>query len=117
MKRAFPHFATAAIAIGVALLLNDGAHAQSVWGPLQTKLADGYVNARNTGFLVGGFGFFGLCTMAYFGRFQFKWFAGLLGGMVLMAVTGSVIEYVTTDTSSTTTTFSKDMMKDTLATR
>lgn len=117
MKRPFPHFATAAIALGVALLLADGAHAQSVWSTLQTKGAEAYVNARNTGFIVGGFGFFGLCIMAYFGRFQFKWFAGLLGGMILMAVTGSVIEYVTTDTSSSTTTFSKDMMKDTLATR
>ncbi len=118
MKRVIPHFAIAAIALGVALLASDGASAQSVWNTLQTKGSEGFVNARNLIFIGGGFGFIGLCTLAMYGRFQFKWFASLIGGMVLLAVVGSVIEYVTTDTSSgQATTFSKDMMKDTLATR
>jgi hypothetical protein len=89
----------------------------NVWQTLQSKASEGFVNTRNLVFLLGGFGIIGLAVMAFFGRFQFKWFAALIGGMVLLAVTGSMIEYVTTDSSGGSITSGKDQFKDTLSTR
>lgn len=88
--------------------------AQGVWTTLQSKTSEGFTNTRNLVFLLGGFGIIGLAVMAFFGRFQWKWFAALIGGMVLLAVTGSVIEYVTTSNSSGTITNDTSKYNDTL---
>lgn len=117
MNRTLTNLALALGVITLAGLSSDMAYA-NVWQTLQTKTTDGFVNARALLIGAGGFGLLGLCFMAYFGRFQFKWFGALIGGMVLAAIAGSMIEYVTTDNSSGSgISVTKDQFKDTLATK
>ena len=106
-----------AAAVAAAVTLSADPALANVWQTLQSKASEGFVNTRNLVFLLGGFGIIGLAVMAFFGRFQFKWFAALIGGMVLLAVTGSIIEYVTTDSASGSITAGRDQFKDTLSTR
>ncbi|WP_262030493.1 MULTISPECIES: TrbC/VirB2 family protein [Microvirga] len=90
------HLAVAACALAVtALMAVDSSASAQVFGALETKGKNAFENIKNLSFLVGGFGIIGLAVMAYFGRFQFKWLFALVGGLALIAASGSMIDYVT----------------------
>lgn len=92
---------TAAALFTFSLSLNP-ALAQNVFETLQSKGTETFTNIRNISFILGGFGIVGLAVMAYFGRFQFKWLFALGGGLVLIAVAGAAINYVTTNAGTGT---------------
>ena len=52
-------------------------------------------NAELLTYGMGGLGAIGLGVMAFFGKFQWTWFFGLVGGLVLIAGVVLGIEYVT----------------------
>ena len=60
-----------------------------------TKLVDAFVNTRTVIFVVGGFGLVGLAVGAIFGKVNWKWFASLAIGLVIVAVAGAIITYTT----------------------
>ena len=67
-------------------------------GPFLTvvkKLVDAFVNTRTVIFVVGGFGLVGLAVGAIFGKVNWKWFASLAIGLVIVAVAGAIITYTT----------------------
>lgn len=90
------HLAVAACAIVAiaAMTVVTPAYAD-VFGALEKKGSNAFQNIKNLSFLVGGFGVIGLAVMAYFGRFQFKWFFALIGGLALIAASGSMVDYIT----------------------
>ena len=48
---------------------------------------------------------FGLVVLAFwaiFGKLNWKWFAALCTGLAIVAIAGLIIDYVTTDSDSTT---------------
>jgi hypothetical protein len=52
-------------------------------------------NAELLTYGMGGLGAIGLGVMAFFGKFQWTWFFGLVGGLVLIAGVVLGIQYVT----------------------
>ena len=68
-----------------------------------TKLKDAFQNTRTVIFVVGGFGLVGLAVGAIFGKVNWKWFASLAIGLVIVAVAGAIINYATDDDDVTST--------------
>ena len=69
-------------------------------GPFSTvtgKLKDAFQNTRTVIFVVGGFGLVGLAVGAIFGKINWKWFASLAIGLVIVAIAGAIINYATDD--------------------
>jgi len=66
-----------------------------IFQTLQQKGAQTFTNVRNISFIVGAFGLVAIGVMAYFGRFNWKHFAALIGGLVIISGAASAIRYVT----------------------
>jgi type IV secretory pathway VirB2 component (pilin) len=110
------------VAVGVVLavcLFIEPAFAQAqsdIFQSLQTKANTTFQNVRTIAFIIAGFGIIAIAVMAYFGRFNFKHLAGLIGGLVLISAAAAFINFVTTgNTSSTTITYDPSQMNDTFA--
>ena len=113
--------AIAAIALAVAALAIDPAMAQAsgggdIFSSLNSKASTTFQNVRTLAFIIAGFGILAIAIMAYFGRFNFKHLAGLIGGLVLLSAAAAMINYVTSgNTGSSTTTFDPSTMNDTFS--
>ena len=84
---------------------NDAAAAagDGPFGTVTEKLTDAFKNTRTVIFVVGGFGLVGLAVGAIFGKVNWKWFASLAIGLVIVAVAGAIINYATDDDDVTST--------------
>ncbi len=84
-------------------------------GPFLTvvkKLVDAFMNTRTVIFVVGGFGLVGLAVGAIFGKVNWKWFASLAIGLVIVAVAGAIITYATNTNIKTLGTEFSDTLTD-----
>lgn len=70
-----------------------------VFDTIKEKAKDLFTNVRDVIFILGGFGLVGLALGAIFGRVNWKWFGGLAFGLVIIAVAGAVVEYLTGGTT------------------
>jgi type IV secretory pathway VirB2 component (pilin) len=112
------HLAVAACALAVtALMAIDSSASAQVFGALEQKGANAFQAIKNLSFLVGGFGIIGLAVMAYFGRFQFKWLFALVGGLALIASSGTLVKYVTESGASEQVSVTETDFGDTLTAR
>ena len=75
------------------------------------KLLDAFQSTRTVIFVVGGFGLVGLAVGAIFGKVNWKWFASLAIGLVIVAVAGAIITYATGSKEDLS---SSELMGDTL---
>jgi type IV secretory pathway VirB2 component (pilin) len=66
-----------------------------IFQTLQNKGAQTFTNVRNISFIVGAFGLIAIGVMAYFGRFNWKHFAALIGGLVIISGASAAIKYIT----------------------
>jgi type IV secretory pathway VirB2 component (pilin) len=80
----------------------SGSGASGIFSTLQSKASTTFTNVRNVAFVVAGFGIIAVAVMAFFGRFNFKHLAGLIGGLVLISAAAAFINYVTGQDSSGT---------------
>lgn len=95
MKKLSKVLAVAGIASVVA---SDAfADAGGALGKITTKAASIFSGVRKIVFVVGGFGLIGLAMAAIFGKIQWKWFGALAVGLVILAIAGSIVEYITND--------------------
>lgn len=94
----------ATTAVLIAALDPSLALAQStdVFGTLQSKGVTTFQNVRNICYVLGAFGLIAVAVMAFFGRFNWKHLAGLIGGLILIAAAASFIDYATTSGSGVT---------------
>lgn len=87
-----------------------------IFANLQTKANTTFQNVRTIAFIVAGFGIIAIAVMAYFGRFNFKHLAGLIGGLILLSAAAALISYVTTgNTSNAAISFDPSSLGDTFA--
>ena len=67
-------------------LISSAALAQSasgdIFSTLSTKGTTAFQEVRTIAFVIAGFGIIAISVMAYFGRFNFKHLAGLIGGLI-----------------------------------
>ena len=61
---------------------------------ITSKAASVFAGVRKVVFVIGGFGLIGLAMAAIFGKIQWKWFGALAVGLVILAIAGSIVEYV-----------------------
>ena len=81
---------------GVASMVASDAFAQGgALDKILTKTGTIFSGVRKIVFVVGGFGLIGLAMAAIFGKIQWKWFGALAVGLVILAIAGSVVQYVT----------------------
>lgn len=76
------------------------AAADSVMDQSKQKAINVFKSARSIMFVVGGFGLIGVAFMAVFGKINWKWFAGLAVGLAMLAAAGSIVNYATGDTTT-----------------
>jgi len=87
-----------------------------IFANLQTKANTTFQNVRTIAFIIAGFGIVAIAVMAYFGRFNFKHLAGLIGGLVLLSAAAAFISFATTgNTSSGAISFNPADLGDTFA--
>lgn len=93
-----------AVMLGVAVLVApDTAFAQSNGQFLteaQIKVWEIYDTLKNVIYIVGGIGIIVLAVFAFFGRFEWKHFFALAGGLFLVALTAELIYYLGGDASN-----------------
>lgn len=61
------------------------------------KLESFYNNFRTWVFIAGGFGALALGLLSFFGKFEWKWFWMLLGGLLIVGLIGEAIDFLTDD--------------------
>ncbi|MGN0903918.1 MAG: TrbC/VirB2 family protein [Alphaproteobacteria bacterium] len=59
------------------------------------KGTDLFQAVKKVVFVMGGFGLVGLAVGAIFGAVKWKWFASLAFGLVVLAVAGAIVDYMT----------------------
>ncbi len=89
---------------GVASMVASDAFADggAALDKILSKTGTIFSGVRKIVFVVGGFGLIGLAMAAIFGKIQWKWFGALAVGLVILAIAGSVVEYVTGSDQLTT---------------
>lgn len=70
------------------------AQASTVFNKIGTKMFEVFNNVRSIIFIVGGFGLVGLGFAAIFGKIKWTWLAALAAGLAIVALAGSVVDYV-----------------------
>ncbi len=61
------------------------------------KVIAAFVDSKLVIFVIGGFGLIAVAFLAIFGKVHWKWFAGLLIGLAVVAGAGMVVDYATGD--------------------
>ena len=74
---------------------NFGTRVQNLTAPAESLVDNTARQGRFVVYGVGGLGAIALGTLAFFGRFQWGWFFGLIGGLVLIAAANVGIEAIT----------------------
>ena len=61
------------------------------------NLIDLFINVKKIVFILGGFGLIAVSIGAIFGKIAWKWYVGLMMGLVVVAIAGSIIDYIVGD--------------------
>ena len=86
---AFVMLATNAMAGGIA--------SSDAFDIVLEKVIAAFVDSKLVIFVIGGFGLIAVAFLAIFGKVHWKWFAGLLLGLAVVAGAGMVVDYATGD--------------------
>ncbi len=93
----------AVVALATIVLIDPAfatSTASGIFGKAQQKAVGTFENVKNIIFVVGGFGLVGLAFGAIFGRVNWKWFAALAVGLLILAAAGAIVTYSTTSTET-----------------
>ena len=69
--------------------------AADAFGSVKSKMIELFNNVKMVIFVLGGFGLVGLAAGAIMGSVKWKWFGSLAVGIIILAVAGKAIDYVT----------------------
>ncbi len=84
---AFVTLATSAMAAGLT--------SSSAFDIVLEKVIAAFTDSKLIIFVIGGFGLIAVAFLAIFGKVHWKWFAGLLIGLAVVAGAGMVVDYAT----------------------
>ncbi|MDD4520222.1 MAG: hypothetical protein PHI50_05035 [Alphaproteobacteria bacterium] len=65
--------------------------------PVISELIDLFINVKKIVFILGGFGLIAVSIGAIFGKIAWKWYVGLMMGLVVVAIAGSIVDYIVGD--------------------
>ncbi|MBP3346094.1 MAG: hypothetical protein J6L86_03570 [Alphaproteobacteria bacterium] len=71
-------------------LADDG-----LFSELTAKGAEIFTGMRDIVYVVAGFGIIGVAVGGFFGNLNWKWLSAIIIGLVVLAVTGAFVKYVT----------------------
>lgn len=89
----------AALAVAIVLVA-DPAFAQTsgssgaLFTNMTNKACEVFTNARRLFYIGSGIGLVAMAVLAAFGRFQWKWFFSLLGGVVVIAAFTQIMQFL-----------------------
>lgn len=82
-----------ALVVSLAFIAVDSDAA--VFSTITSRLKGTFQSVRTVIFIVGGFGLIGLGFAAIFGKIKWPWLAALACGLAIVALAGSLVDYVT----------------------
>lgn len=79
-----------------AFFVSEAACADSgIFSELTEKGAEIFTGMRDIVYVVAGFGIIGVAVGGFFGNLNWKWLSAIIIGLVVLAVTGAFVKYVT----------------------
>ena len=66
-----------------------------IFSELTEKGAEIFTGMRDIVYVVAGFGIIGVAVGGFFGNLNWKWLSAIIIGLVVLAVTGAFVKYVT----------------------
>jgi hypothetical protein len=87
--------ASPALADGAGARLGAGASKSELFTQTDKMVDNAFTQGEKIVYGVGGLGAIALGALAFFGRFQWGWFFGLIGGLALIASISLIISYIT----------------------
>lgn len=72
----------------------------AVFDTITSRLKITFQSVRTVIFVVGGFGLIGLGFAAIFGKIKWPWLAALACGLAIVALAGSLVDYVTQESEN-----------------
>ncbi|MDY4841543.1 MAG: hypothetical protein SO314_04185 [Alphaproteobacteria bacterium] len=66
-----------------------------LFSELTAKGAEIFTGMRDIVYVVAGFGIIGVAVGGFFGNLNWKWLSAIIIGLVVLAVTGAFVKYVT----------------------
>lgn len=88
-------FATPAFASATAAAKETG-----LFTELISKGAEIFNGVRDIVFVVSGFGIIGVAVGGFFGNMNWKWLSAIIIGLIVIGLTGSIIQFVAGDTAN-----------------
>ena len=74
-----------------------GGSGSGLFSDLITKGAEIFNGIRDIIYVVAGFGIIGVSVGGFFGNMNWKWLGAIIIGLMVIGLTGSIIEYVVAD--------------------
>lgn len=100
LKSKHTSYILGALAVIALVALPESAFAQTPAGGVnpfsgvQAVATDSFQQVRKILYLVGGLSAQGLGVLAFFGRFSWSWFWGLMAGLAIVTLAGEVVYYI-----------------------
>lgn len=102
-------FALVAFVASSILFATNSYAASALFGDLTSKGAEIFLGMREIIYAVAGFGIVAIAIGGFFGNFNWKWLGAIIIGLMVIASTAGIINYMVEETVITS-----DMITDTL---
>ncbi len=83
------------LVLSLVLVSGTAMAADGLFSELTAKGAEIFTGMRDIVYVVAGFGIIGVAVGGFFGNLNWKWLSAIIIGLVVLAVTGAFVKYVT----------------------
>lgn len=111
MKRVLK-FVALSVVFSLVLFTTDSFAAEGLFGDLTATGGNIFMGMREIVFAVSGFGIVAVAVGGFFGNLNWKWLSAIIIGLVIIAVTGGIINYMTNDKAGPSLTNIHDTLKN-----
>lgn len=110
MYNTFWLFAFSSVLFAAPAYADTAAKDTGLFNDLITKGAEIFTGVRDIVFVVSGFGIIGVAVGGFFGNMNWKWLGAIIIGLMVVGLTGSIIQFVAGDSAGAL----KERIKDSL---